>query len=208
MKDGFSLEDALANEMISSGAMAHRIAQSHHLDPGSNGFTFGSDRYHRATELVSSSLRDHGFRVYRKGAGLRAERDGTELQFATARGTNLNDRSKFDIDGSPSRRAAGASNVSLQEPIQGFPEMDLLRTIHVIWSGDLESGQTAVHIGKLVKISAQSLAWEDLVRLDQTGSIVAARPVDSDSIPALTYQDQPLPTFTLDLVLDAKADEV
>src|SRR6266568_5176890 len=110
--DGVELDDGLVQALIGCGREGHRIAQAHHNDPGSNGFTFGTDRYQRSTELAVEVLKNEGFSTSRRGAGLIARREGIELHFAVARGTNLADPASFDADSSPARRKAGATNAN------------------------------------------------------------------------------------------------
>ena len=98
---GVTVEDELVLRLVGCGREAHDIARAHHNDPGSNGHTFGLDRYQRGTELAKGPLREYGFQVKRRGAGLLARRDDLELQFAVARGDDLNDPSDFDADSSP-----------------------------------------------------------------------------------------------------------
>src|SRR5580700_11382658 len=98
------LDDELVKALVGCGRQGHRIAQAQDNEPGSNGFTFGTDRYQRSTELAVEILKDEGFAVSRRGAGLIARRVGLELQFAVARGADLSDPASFDADSSPARR--------------------------------------------------------------------------------------------------------
>lgn len=207
MSDELEIEDSLISELVRCGKDAHEIAKAHHLDPGSNGFTFGGDRYHRATELVTSALQDHDFRVTHKGAGLRARRNNLELHFGTARGADLTDRANFDIDSSPARHRAGRANVYLQSAFDGMSGDSSTQILHVIWSGDVDSGLTAVYVGKLVSSSGQHLQWEDLRRVDSAGVETSLNNLDSEAIPVPTYEEQPEPVFHLGLVTDEKVNE-
>jgi hypothetical protein len=207
MRDGLEIEDSLIADLIRCGEDAHEIAKAHHLDPGSNGFTFGSDRYHRATELVTPSLEDHDFRVSRKGGGLRAMRDGMELHFGTARGVDLTNRSNFDIESSPARHRAGLANMFIQGTLEGIVAGESTRVIHVIWSGDVEAGLTAVYVGKLVTSSGQHLEWEDLIRVDSTGVEVSLNNLASEAVPMPTFEEQPEPVFHLGLLQQEKSSE-
>ncbi|MCO4252189.1 hypothetical protein [Pseudarthrobacter raffinosi] len=207
MRDGLEIEDSLIKELVRCGDEAHEIAKAHHLDPGSNGFTFGGDRYHRATELVTPALQDHDFRVSRKGAGLRAKRDDLELHFGTARGADLTNRAHFDIDSSPARHRAGQANVFVQSAFDGMTGDSSTQIIHVIWSGDVDAGLTAVYVGKLVSSSGQHLQWEDLRRVDSTGAELSLNNLVSEAIPMPTYEEQPEPIFELGLVTDEKVNE-
>src|SRR4051794_34757582 len=101
ISDGVDLEGSLVAALVSCGRTAHEIAQDHHLDLGSNGNTFGNDRYHRGAELAREALVDHGFTCHRRGAALIARRGSLELQFAVARGQDLRDAAAFDADSSP-----------------------------------------------------------------------------------------------------------
>jgi len=201
------LEDELISKLVGCGREAHRVAQAHHNDPGSNGFTFGTDRYHRGTELAAEVLAEHGFRVSRRGAGLVGARDGVELHFAVARGTDLTDPAAFDADSSPARRRAAASNAG-QLVFDGMPEPAVL---HLVWSGTTESGQTAVHIGRLVYAGGDKLEWSVLLRVDDE-----AGPARGVEIPTARtaggygdrgYVDQPLPEFDLLARSAVRADE-
>lgn len=204
MNSGLELEDALVAALVACGEQAHKISQAHHQDPGSNSFTFGADRYHRATELSSKFLEEHDFRVTRKGAGLRAKREDLELHFGTARGADLSNRANFDID-APARLRAAQSNLSLQQPLEGIDfylaKQDIL---HVIWSGDIESGLTAVYIGKLTEGPTQDLEWEELIRVDELGTRTPLQELSAAEIPFPTYDAQPVPSFELGLIADEK----
>lgn len=188
------LDDDVVRALVICGREGHRVAQAHHNDPGSNGFTFGTDRYQRATQLAVEVLNDQGFRVVRRGAGLVARRGDLELQFAVARGTDLMDPASFDADSSPARRKAGASNAT-QLAFDGMPQREAASIIHIVWSGTPEAGQTAAHAGRLVTGAGERLDWAVLVRLDD----LAARSPDESSstanVPA--YTDQPEPALHL-----------
>lgn len=207
MRDGLHLEDSLIASFVLCGRQAHDIALAHHLDPGSNGYTFGSDRYHRATELVSPILEDFDFRLKRQGGGLVAERDGLQLQFATARGVDLRNKSHFDMGASPARHRAASANTFVQEAIPGMYAGLSLGVLHVIWSGDVESGLTAVYLGKLNSPSAQHLDWEDLVRIDSDGQTMQLDDISSAELTVLSYDEQPVPIFELGLLEQMKSSE-
>ncbi|WP_372698717.1 hypothetical protein [Arthrobacter sp. JSM 101049] len=207
MSDGVEIEDSLIKELIRFGEKAHEIAKAHHLDPGSNNFTFGSDRYHRATELIIPALQEHNFRVTRKGGGLRATQEGLELHFGTARGADLRNRSNFDIDSSPARHRAGLANAFSQTAFDGLSEFNSNSVLHVIWSGDVDAGLTAVYVGKLMTTSNQHLDWEDLIRVDNAGTELTLDRMPADAIPMPTYESQPEPTFELGLVAEEKTNE-
>ncbi|HEU5472640.1 MAG TPA: hypothetical protein VFV67_18495 [Actinophytocola sp.] len=198
------LEDELIGKLVGCGREAHRVARAHHNDPGSNGFTFGTDRYHRGTELAAEVLAEHKFRVFRRGAGLVGVRDGIELHFAVARGTDLSDPGAFDADSSPARRRAAAGNGG-QLTFDGMPESPVL---HLVWSGTPESGQTAVHIGRLALGGGDRLVWSVLLRIDDG---VVDRSVPASPVPPVRgYAEQPLPDFELlahPVVPGARADE-
>lgn len=189
-----NFEDELISALVSCGREAHRVAQAHHNDPGSNGFTFGTDRYQRATQLAVEVLSDDGFKVARRGAGLVARRGDLELQFAVARGIDLTDPASFDADSSPARRKAGASNAN-QLTFDGMPESEAALIVHVVWSGTPEAGQTAVHAGRLVLGASDRLDWAVLVRLDDP--VDQRREGVSPAPRVPTYVDQPEPALRL-----------
>jgi len=210
LNDGLEIEDSLITDLIKCGEQAHEISQAHHLDPGSNGFTFGSDRYHRATELSTPFLEDSGFRVTRKGAGLRAAREGLELHFATARGSDLTNKANFDIGASNARHRAAQVNLYVQNSFEGIDFGGFggraRSIIHVIWSGDIDAGLTAVYVGKMIEKSGQHLEWEELVRVDGSGIQVTLDKLDDTEIPMPTYEHQPEPVFHLGLISDEKSN--
>ena len=184
------LDGGLVKALVRCGREGHRVAQAHHNDPGSNGFTFGTDRYQRSTELAIEFLRDQGFSVTRRGAGLIARREGLELQFAVARGTDLFDPASFDADSSPARRKAGAMNAA-QLAFDGMPQRDAGPIVHVVWSGTPESGLTAVHAGRLVAGAGDRLDWSVLVRFDEPA--LADQQDTAGVAAAPSYADQPEP---------------
>ena len=188
------LDDDLVSALVTCGREGHRVAQAHHNDPGSNGFTFGTDRYQRATQLAVDVLNDEGFRVVRRGAGLVARRGDLELQFAVARGTDLTDPASFDADSSPARRKARASNAT-QLAFDGMPQCEAASIVHVVWSGTLQAGQTAVHAGRLVTGAGERLDWAVLVRLDDLTAANHGEPSTSADVPS--YTDQPEPALNL-----------
>jgi len=199
------LEDDLVSALVTCGQEGHRIARAHHNDPGSNGFTFGTDRYQRATQLAVEVLNDGGFRVVRRGAGLVARRDDLELQFAVARGTDLTDPSSFDADSSPARRKAGDSN-AMQLVFDGMLKIEAASIVHVVWSGTPEAGQTAVHAGRLIMGAAERLDWAVLVRLDDLTT--ANHGEASSTVEVPTYTEQPEPALHVSPKADvARADE-
>lgn len=193
--DDVVLEDDLISALVDCGREAHLLAQAHHNDPGSNGFTFGTDRYQRGTELAAEVLMDHGFRVGRRGAGLVARHGCVEVQFAVARGTDLSDPSSFDADSSPARRRAGATN-ALQAALDGMPEPQTANVVHVVWSGTPEAGQIAVHVGRLFLGAGDRLDWSVLHRVDRVDGMTL--PVQSQSNESLpSYIEQPVPAIQL-----------
>lgn len=192
--DGVRIHDGLVQALVGCGREGHRIAQAHHNDPGSNGFTFGTDRYQRSTELAVEVLKNEGFSTSRRGAGLIARREGVELHFAVARGTDLTDPASFDADSSPARRKAGAANAT-QLILDGMPEGEAEPIVHVVWSGTPEAGQTAVHAGRLVTGAGDHLDWAALVRLD--GPAPESQQEVAKAVAVPTYTDQPEPTLIL-----------
>ena len=189
---GVDLDDELVNALVRCGREGHRVAQAHHNDPGSNGFTFGTDRYQRSTELAVVVLREQGFSVTRRGAGLIARREGLELQFAVARGTDLSDPASFDADSSPARRKAGATNAT-QLAFDGMPQREAGPIVHVVWSGTPEAGQTAVHAGRLVAGVGDHLDWSALIRLDEPAHADQLDTAGAAAAPS--YADQPEPAL-------------
>jgi hypothetical protein len=187
------LDVGLVRALVRCGREGHRVAQAHHNDPGSNGFTFGTDRYQRSTELAIEFFRDHGFSVTRRGAGLIARREGLELQFAVARGTDLSDPASFDADSSPARRKAGAMNAA-QLAFDGMPQRDAGPIVHVVWSGTPEAGLTAVHAGRLIAGAGDRLDWSVLVRLDEPA---VADQQDTAGVTTPSYADQPEPPLVV-----------
>ncbi len=188
------LEEAMVSALVTCGREGHRVAQAHHNDPGSNGFTFGTDRYQRATQLAVEVLSNEGFGVARRGAGLVARRGDLELQFAVARGTDLTNPASFDADSSPARRKAGASNAT-QLTFDGMPHRQAASIVHVVWSGTPETGQTAVHAGRLVMGAGERLDWAVLVRLDEPAAGSHEESTRAADVPS--YTDQPEPTLYL-----------
>ena len=189
---GVDLDDEMVNALVRCGREGHRVAQAHHNDPGSNGFTFGTDRYQRSTELAVVVLREQGFSVTRRGAGLIARREGLELQFAVARGTDLSDPASFDADSSPARRKAGAMNAT-QLAFDGMTQREAGPIVHVVWSGTPEAGQTAVHAGRLVAGVGDHLDWSALIRLDEPAHADQLDRAGAGASPS--YADQPEPAL-------------
>jgi hypothetical protein len=199
------LEDELVSALVTCGRDGHRVAQAHHNDPGSNGFTFGTDRYQRATQLAVEVLGDEGFDVVRRGAGLVARRGDLELQFAVARGTDLADPASFDAGSSPARRKAGALNAT-QLAFEGMPQRQAASIVHIVWSGTPEAGQTAVHAGRLVTGAGERLDWAVLVRLDDPAAGIHEESSRTPEVP--NYTDQPEPALHLSPKSDiARSDE-
>lgn len=207
---GVTVEDQLIDRLIGCGRDAHDIARAHDNDPGSNGHTFGLDRYQRGTELAKAPLEAHGFDVRRRGAGLRARRGDLELQFAVARGDDLNDPADFDADSSPARRRAGHTN-SAQLVFEGMPELEPAKVVHVVWSGTVADGLTSVHMGRLVSDSSDSaveaLTWAVLLRVDRGTGLAGATATGTDPTPVNTFLDQPEPTLALEPKTAPQSDE-
>lgn len=204
---GVTVEDQLIDRLIGCGRDAHDIARAHHNDPGSNGHTFGLDRYQRGTELAKVPLEAHGFDVRRRGAGLRARRGDLELQFAVARGDDLNDPADFDADSSPARRRAGHTN-SAQLVFEGMPELEPAQVVHVVWSGTVADGLTSVHVGRLVSDGAvEALTWAVLLRVDRGIGLAGATATGMATTPVNAYLDQPEPTLELEPKTAPQSDE-
>jgi hypothetical protein len=188
------LDDSLIVALVACGRQAHEIAQAHQNDPGSNGFTFGTDRYQRGTELAVSPLVDHGYDVRRRGAGLRARRDDVEVHFAVARGNDLTDPANFDADSSPARRRAAHQN-SGQMPLDGMPGPAAEHIVHVVWSGTPAAGLTGVHVGRLILGAGDRLDWAVLVPVGDAASTAVVTGAASDVV--TTYAEQPVPVLEL-----------
>lgn len=195
--NGVELDRALLDAFIERGEQAHEIARAHHNDPGSNGFTFGTDRFQRACELVRGDLEDAGFRVYSKGAGLRAERDGLTLHFATARTADVDAPSSFDRH-TDSRLEAATFNALSPLPGLGFDELPAVSAVHVVWSGNSAAGLLAVHVGRLTLESGGVVSWAEVRRIDTLTGSDGETESASDS-PAPSYLDQPEPSLELGL---------
>lgn len=190
----YVVNNELLRDLVECGRQAHLISQAHNNDPGSNGFTFGTDRYQRATQLAMDPLSADGFHVTRRGAGLIASRDGIELHFAVARGNDLRDPADFEAGSSPARRRAAEQNG--QTVLDGMPEPPAAPVLHLVWSGNPENGQTAVHIGRLVVGAGDRLDWAVLLRVDTAvATTAAADPTAAAAVPS--YTDQPLPPVVL-----------
>lgn len=194
-----SLEDDLVQQLVACGRQGHEVARAHSNDPGSNGFTWGTDRYQRSTQLAMDRvLTRFGFGVGRRGAGLVARRGDVELQFAVAKGVDLTNPESFDAGSSLARRKAGRHNAD-QSILTGLEVPDVVAepVLHVVWSGDADRGLTAVHIGRLVLSAEDVLDWAVLERVSYPATTSAAdlaRVVDTDlGTPAPTYVDQPEP---------------
>lgn len=203
-----AIEDELVAELVRCGDDAHRIAQAHHNEPGANGFTFGTDRYQRGTELAKGPLERYGFRTRRNGAGLVATRDNLELQFATAKGTDLTKPANFDADSSLARRRAGSVNCLQPEmTIDGRPLAPRRPILHVVWSGNPALGLTAVHIGQLTRTADEHLDWATLERVDLTVATSLANGGASAIEPVPSYTEQPEPALMVDLRPMSSMDE-
>ena len=68
---GVNLTDSLLAAFVACGRDGHNIALAHQNDPGSNGFTFGTDRYHRSCELLKDHLEAAGFTLFARAASTR-----------------------------------------------------------------------------------------------------------------------------------------
>jgi hypothetical protein len=205
--DQLDLHDVV-DALISGGGEGHDIAVAHSAERGSNAFTFGNDRYHRSSEITKELIEIAGFRPRMVGGGHRAERDGIELWFATARGVDVTQRASFDFT-TDARVHAGTVNV--QPYMDGLGEEDLpTRTIiHVVWSGDSLNGMTAVHLGRLGTISPGSVDWRELVRIDSLSGHTPTTRVSDVLIPQRSYDDQPIPSFDIAprVLVQASADD-
>ncbi len=189
------IDDRLIAELVECGRQGHNIALDHSDDPGSNGFTFGVDRYQRSTELSLDVLVGAGFEVRRVGAGLMASRPEFELHFAVARGSDLRDPAAFDAASSPARLRAAAAN-SAQATIPGLPLPDIRPVVHFVWSGDPANGLTAAHLGCLVEASGGRLDWDPLVQVRDEHTRHGSDGGASER-PKVTFVDQPMPELKL-----------
>lgn len=189
---GVDLDEVLLGACIMAGRQGHDIALAHHNDPGANGFTFGSDRYHRACELLKEALLAHGFRIYSKGAALHARRGDVEMRFATAKSPDLTAPSSFDMR-TKSRLQAGMHNVALSVQVEGLEELlpTPAKIVYVVWSGDPGQGLTAVHIGHLVSFTDNDVQWEELKRIDSTDwtASIDLQQDDTTLVPYIHQQD-------------------
>lgn len=205
IESGVRIEDELLRQLVECGRQAHYIARAHDNDPGSNGHTFGLDRYHRGTELAKPPLKEYGFQVTRRGAGLVARRGDLELQFAVARGDDLTNPANFDAGSSPARRRAGQQNAA-QLVLDGMPELEEARVVHVVWCGTATSGLTSAHVGSLVSDGADRLIWSALVRID-AGAKPVEVPREQPASGVPTYLEQPEPSLDLAPKTAGVADE-
>ena len=203
LESGILLEDELLAQLAECGRQATTIAQAHHNDPGSNGHTFGSDRYHRATELAREPLESAGFNVARRGAGLIARRGNVELNFAVARGNDLRDPASFDAGSSPARRRAALQNTS-QMTLDGMPAS--AEIVHIVWSGTVHQGLTAVHVGRLAMRSQDRLMWSVLRRVDvpTPNTTLGGR---SEDVQITPHSSQPEPVLRLEAKREADIDQ-
>lgn len=200
-----SLEDDLVQQLVHCGRQGHEVARAHSNDPGSNGFTWGTDRYQRSTQLAMDRvLTRFGFAVGRRGAGLVARRGDVELQFAVAKGVDLTNPENFDAGSSLARRKAGRHNAD-QSILTGLEVPDVVAdpVLHLVWSGDADRGLTAVHIGRLVLSAEDALDCAVLKRVNYSAPTSAAdltRAVDTDlGAPSpTTYGDQPEPEVSVE----------
>lgn len=194
------LEETLLEQLISSGRDGHDVARAHHNDPGSNGFTFGNDRYHRSCELAKIALETHGFAVRRVGAALHALRGSIELHFATARTSDVQAPSSFDMN-TDARIAAGAKNFFVQPSLEGIDEAlrYMTQIIHLVWSGNEVDGLIAVHLGRLVAFSDQRVVWNEIKRIDTT-ELDQSADKHLKSTASRDYADQDEPVLGLSVI--------
>lgn len=197
------IEDDLVQQLVVCGRQGHDVARAHSNDPGSNGFTWGTDRYQRSTQLAMDVVFPrYGFAVRRRGAGLIARRGEIELQFAVAKGVDLTNPDSFDAGSSLARRKAGRHNAD-QSILTGLevPEVIGEPVLHLVWSGDADGGLTAVHIGQLVLSAEDVLDWAVLVRVSYPATALGAdltSAVDIDHGAAPAYGDQPEPEVAVE----------
>ncbi|WP_166793324.1 hypothetical protein [Cryobacterium lactosi] len=197
---GVVVEDSLLAVFVEMGRLGHNIALAHHNDPGSNGFTFGVDRYQRSCELVKDELEAHGFRVRNKGAGLRATRDALELHFATAKTADVEASFSFDRT-TDSRIDAGRSNSLVQSTLDGLDHVALpgRQIIHTVWSGNSTNGLIAVNVGRLVVENNETVTWSAVRRIDKNGVFEPSEAIVIEGA-ATTYIEQPMPELGLEAI--------
>lgn len=196
---GVSIPRDLVLAIVDAARMGHRLAQSHHNDPGSNGYTFGSDRYHRTCELAREALEAGGWSVRTHGAGHRARKGDLELWFATARTADVHAPSSFD-NRSDSRLDAGNINGWLQPRLDGLEDEEVPagQVVHFVFSGNSSAGLLAVHAGRLVSATESSVEWLDVRRVDTLDASGAAEPEQPDVAAAPpAYDAQPEPSIDL-----------
>ncbi|GIG21747.1 hypothetical protein Cch01nite_24710 [Cellulomonas chitinilytica] len=186
---GYTIEDSLADALLHAGDVAHSIAVDNHALRGSNGFTFGAERYHRARQLARGPLEDHGFDLIQNGAGLMGRRGNLTLAFATARGRVSDGPVTFDTESSQVRRDASVVNsIAFQDGLD--LGLKLPRVFHYVWCGTPTQGLTGVFTGCLVKLTGGRAEWAE-VRV-----VYDAEPVglgDDQDIVETTYASQPEP---------------
>lgn len=195
---GVELGEDLVVLLVRAGRLAHRVAGEHDLEAYSNAFTYGTDRYQRATQMLIGPLEQLGFVVWRRGAGLIARGERVELQFAVAKGNDLTDPACFDAGSSPARRRAAQRN-SGQLQLPGMvTHVVVLPVVHVVWSGDRRHGLTAVHAGELLGgMMGERLRWRGLVRLDQPAAGTVPSGLSAEPAAVRAYSELPDPDVQL-----------
>jgi hypothetical protein len=196
--DRFGLSSALLRAIVDAGEEGHRIAVAHDSEPGANPYIFGTERYHRSSEIMKPALEVHGLTVWMDGAGHRARSDDYELRFCTAKSVDVQDRRSFDFT-TEAKIEAGTTNMASYLPGMDPETVPGRVIIHVVLSGDSERGLTAVHLGRLIAIGDRCVTWgDDLQRIDDL-TAEQPRTVATETAPALSYDDQPEPLIPLEL---------
>lgn len=158
-----TLNDTLLEGLLDAGHTATRIAVGNLVEAGSSQLLFGLERYLRSTELSRGPLEDDGYRLVRKGSGLRAVKPGHELNFATANGINLRDPAVFNAESSKSRQRACRINKGADQlTLDGMPA-DTKTVIHIVWSANRTQGLNGMHVGVLLSEGIGHVKWAELV---------------------------------------------
>ena len=84
--------------------------------------------------------------------------------------------------------------------LDGLGEFDLpsRKIVHTVWSGDNARGLVAVHVGRLITETEDTVVWGEVSRIDHDGVFVAPMPGSGRSGP-FAYSDQPEPQLGLQM---------
>ncbi|MFN4002068.1 hypothetical protein [Microcella sp.] len=181
--------------IVQGGETGHRIAVANYGEPGSNSYLFGAERYHRSCEIIKAGLHEFGLTDWMTGAGHRAGTSAYELWFATAKSSDIHNRSAFDF-ASDARLEAGAANMAAYLPGMDPDTLPGKEIIHVILCGNSDNGLTAVFLGKLVSVDSRRVQWGEVEQIDSVADrrTYASAPESSSQV---TYADQPEPVLGL-----------